>query len=95
MLPALLSLAVIAIVLALPLLVRQAARVRKSQAARRAARSGPLEVPLYDPGRERRFSRESGHAEDEARLRGLVLLDLPDFDSRAVEHRIEDGARRA
>lgn len=37
-----------------------------------------------------RFGRESAlDAEDEARLRGLVLLDLPDFDSLATAHRVE------
>ena len=37
-----------------------------------------------------RFQRESAlDAEDEATLRGLVLLDLPDFDSVAGEHRAE------
>jgi GTP-binding protein EngB required for normal cell division len=37
-----------------------------------------------------RFARESAlDADDEAPLRGLVLLDLPDFDSVAVEHRAE------
>ena len=37
-----------------------------------------------------RFQRESAlDAEDEAGLRGLVLLDLPDFDSLAGEHRAE------
>ncbi|OLE21027.1 MAG: hypothetical protein AUG44_28945 [Actinobacteria bacterium 13_1_20CM_3_71_11] len=50
-------------------------------------------TPLLDwlgIGVERRFTRESVlDAEDQAGLRGLVLLDLPDFDSRAVEHRIE------
>lgn len=41
-----------------------------------------------DPSR--RFDRESAlDAEDEAALRGLVLLDLPDVDSVAAEHRIE------
>jgi GTP-binding protein EngB required for normal cell division len=41
-------------------------------------------------GGERRFSRERVlDAGDQASLRGLVLLDLPDFDSRALEHRIE------
>jgi GTP-binding protein EngB required for normal cell division len=49
--------------------------------------------PLLDwlgIGAERRFTRESAlDAEDQAGLRGLVLLDLPDFDSRAVEHRVE------
>lgn len=39
---------------------------------------------------DHRFTRESQlDAEDQAGLRGLVLLDLPDFDSRAVEHREE------
>jgi GTP-binding protein EngB required for normal cell division len=38
----------------------------------------------------RRFRRESAlDAEDEATLRGLVLLDLPDFDSVEDAHRIE------
>jgi energy-coupling factor transporter ATP-binding protein EcfA2 len=37
-----------------------------------------------------RFARESAlDAEDEAALRGLVLLDLPDFDSLAAAHRQE------
>jgi hypothetical protein len=39
---------------------------------------------------EMRFSRESLlDADDEAALRGLVLLDLPDVDSVAIGHRIE------
>jgi GTP-binding protein EngB required for normal cell division len=39
---------------------------------------------------DRRFARESAlDADDEATLRGLVLLDLPDFDSVADEHRVE------
>ncbi|WP_344167760.1 GTPase [Pilimelia columellifera] len=37
-----------------------------------------------------RFVRESPlDGDDEAALRGLVLLDLPDFDSVAPEHRVE------
>jgi GTP-binding protein EngB required for normal cell division len=37
-----------------------------------------------------RFNRESPlDADDEATLRGLVLLDLPDFDSLAGAHRVE------
>ena len=37
-----------------------------------------------------RFIRESPlDADDEAGLRGLVLLDLPDFDSLATTHRVE------
>src|SRR5262245_17866255 len=39
---------------------------------------------------DRRFARESAlDADDEAPMRGLVLLDLPDFDSVAEEHRAE------
>jgi GTP-binding protein EngB required for normal cell division len=39
---------------------------------------------------DRRFARESAlDADDEAPLRGLVLLDLPDFDSVVDEHRVE------
>ena len=37
-----------------------------------------------------RFGRESAlDADDEAPLRGLVLLDLPDFDSVEASHRVE------
>jgi hypothetical protein len=51
--------------------------------------AGPLLDWLgVDPSR--RFVRESPlDAEDEAPLRGLVLLDLPDVDSVAGEHRLE------
>ncbi len=39
---------------------------------------------------QRRYARESAlDADDEASLRGLVLLDLPDFDSVVREHRAE------
>jgi GTP-binding protein EngB required for normal cell division len=39
---------------------------------------------------EHRFTRESAlDAEDEAALRGMVLLDLPDTDSVATAHRVE------
>jgi hypothetical protein len=39
---------------------------------------------------DRRSSRESAlDADDEAALRGLVLLDLPDMDTRAGAHRVE------
>src|SRR5947207_10777250 len=38
----------------------------------------------------RRFVRESAlDGEDQATLRGLVLLDLPDFDSVEETHRVE------
>jgi GTP-binding protein EngB required for normal cell division len=51
--------------------------------------SAPLLDWLGVPA-ERRFERESAlDAEDEAPLRGLVLLDLPDFDSVVQSHRAE------
>jgi GTP-binding protein EngB required for normal cell division len=51
--------------------------------------AGPLLDWLEVPA-ERRFTRESAlDAEDQAGLRGLVLLDLPDFDSLIREHRDE------
>jgi hypothetical protein len=59
MLPVLLSLALIALILALPLLARQAASWRKARAARRGVRKAPLDIPLYDPGRERRAEQRA------------------------------------
>ena len=59
MLLALLSLALITVVLALPLISRQLGGWRKRQVARRAARTSPLDIPLYDPGRERRAEQRA------------------------------------
>jgi hypothetical protein len=59
MLLALLSLGLIALVLALPLITRQVGRWRKTREARRAARQSPLDIPLYDPGRERRAEQRA------------------------------------
>jgi hypothetical protein len=59
MLLALLALALIALVLALPLMVRSLGRRRKLRASARAAGEGPLESPLYDPGRERRAEQRA------------------------------------
>ena len=54
MLLALLSLALITLVLAAPLILREAGRLRARRRARRGG-GGPLdELHLYDPGRERR-----------------------------------------
>jgi GTP-binding protein EngB required for normal cell division len=56
---------------------------------RSSAGAGPLLDWLGVPP-SRRFERESAlDGEDEAALRGLVLLDLPDFDSVEETHRIE------
>src|SRR5215217_4747135 len=59
MLPALLSLALIGFVLALPLVSRQVTRWRKARTRREAAGSEPLDIPLYDPGRERRAEQRA------------------------------------
>jgi hypothetical protein len=58
MLLALLVLALIAIVLAAPIVVRSVARWRRHRVARRAATS-PLDLDLYDPGRERRAEQRA------------------------------------
>jgi hypothetical protein len=55
---ALLVLALIAAVLALPLALRPAARWRKRRVARKAIAPG-LEVSMYDPGRERRAEQRA------------------------------------
>ena len=54
MLLALLSLALIALVLAAPLVLREAARLRERRRARRTSGDPLGELHLYDPGRERR-----------------------------------------
>ena len=58
MLLALLVLALIALVLATPIIVREARRWRDRRAARRRP-TDPLEIPLYDPGRERRAEQRA------------------------------------
>jgi hypothetical protein len=55
---ALLALALIAIVLATPIVVREARRWRGRRAARRPT-GDPLDIPLYDPGRERRAEQRA------------------------------------
>jgi hypothetical protein len=61
MLLALLALALIALVLATPLILRGAGRLRERRDAgrRRRAGSGPLDLQLYDPGRERRAEQRA------------------------------------
>jgi len=51
--------------------------------------AGPL-LDWLEVAPERRFARESAlDGDDEVGLRGLVLLDLPDLDSLATQHRVE------
>jgi hypothetical protein len=59
MLLALLALALIALVLAAPLIVRETARRRARRQAAKAARMEGLDLPLYDPGRERRAEQRA------------------------------------
>jgi hypothetical protein len=58
MLLALLVLAFIALVLAMPIIVRKVAAWRRRR-ARRATATGPLDLDLYDPGRERRAEQRA------------------------------------
>jgi hypothetical protein len=58
MLLALLALALIALVLAMPLIAREVRRWRVRRAARRGS-GDPLDIPLYDPGRERRAEQRA------------------------------------
>jgi len=58
MLLALSVLTLIAIVLAAPIVLREARRRLAARAARRPA-GDPLELPLYDPGRERRAEQRA------------------------------------
>jgi hypothetical protein len=58
MLLALLALALIALVLATLIIIREAGRWRERRAARRPA-ADPLDLPLYDPGRERRAEQRA------------------------------------
>jgi hypothetical protein len=57
---ALLALSLIAVALAAPMIAREARRWQKQRSDRRAAAAGdPFEVPLYDPGRERRAEQRA------------------------------------
>jgi hypothetical protein len=56
---ALLALALIAAALAAPLLARELRRARVSIAKRRRPPAGPVDLSLYDPGRERRAEQRA------------------------------------
>jgi hypothetical protein len=93
---ALLSLALIALVLAAPLILREVERLRARRNARRAA-AGPLdELNLYDPGRERRAEgrarellRSCVNDEEWAMYRDLGFIRV------AGKHGRRDGDRSA
>jgi hypothetical protein len=59
MLLALLALALIAVVLATPLIVRETGRRQARRRAVKAAAREGLDLPLYDPGRERRAEQRA------------------------------------
>jgi hypothetical protein len=59
MLLALLALALVAVVLAAPIVYRRATAWHLARARRRAAHAGELDLNLYDPGRERRAEQRA------------------------------------
>src|ERR671930_89615 len=95
MLLALLVLALIAVVLAAPILMRAVVRWRERRALRTSAAS-PFDLDLYDPGRERRAEqrarellRSCVNAEEWAMYRDLGFIRVRGRQSR----RREDPAR--
>jgi hypothetical protein len=56
---ALLALSVIALALAAPMLAREARRWQTRRSERREAAENVLDIPLYDPGRERRAEQRA------------------------------------
>jgi hypothetical protein len=97
---ALLSLALIALVLAAPLILREVERFRARRNARRAAGGGPLdELSLYDPGRERRAEararellRSCLNDEEWAMYRDLGFIRVVGKHTRRAADRAEAGA---
>jgi hypothetical protein len=94
MLLALLALALIALVLAAPMIVRETARRRARRQAERGFR-GEIDLPLYDPGRERRAEqrarellRSCVNAEEWAMYRDLGFIRV------AGRHTRRDADRR-
>ncbi len=90
MLLALLALALIALVLATPMLVRETNRRRtRRRTAKAAARAGEIDLPMYDPGRERRAEqrarellRSCVNAEEWAMYRDLGFIRVPGKHAR-------------
>jgi hypothetical protein len=97
MLLALLVLALIAVVLTMPIILRRVRAWREARAAR-AAKAGPLGLELYDPGRERRSEqrarellRSCVNAEEWAMYRDLGFIRVVGRHTR----RASDRARAA
>ena len=98
MLLALLALALIALVLAAPLILRELGRRRADRAAARAAARGAIDLPLYDPGRERRAEqrarellRSCVNAEEWAMYRDLGFIRISGKHSRREADRSGGG----
>ena len=98
MLLALLALALIALVLAMPIIVRSVKAWRKRRAAR-AAPDARLELDLYDPGRERRAEqrarellRSCVNAEEWAMYRDLGFIRIAGKHTRRQPDRSGDAA---
>jgi hypothetical protein len=97
MLLALLALALIALVLATPMIVRETTRRRARRQAAKAARVG-LDLPLYDPGRERRAEqrarellRSCVNAEEWAMYRDLGFIRVAGKHARRDADRSSGG----
>jgi hypothetical protein len=97
MLLALLALALIAIALAAPIAVRAVVRWRRRRAMR--ARDGSAQLPLYDPGRERRAEqrarellRSCVNAEEWAMYRDLGFIRIPGRHARRGSGRDDASA---
>jgi hypothetical protein len=91
---ALLALALIALVLAAPIVVRAVKRWRWRRAAAKPPEADPLELRLYDPGRERRAEararellRSCVNDEDWAMYRDLGFIRVPGKHSRRESDR--------
>jgi hypothetical protein len=95
---ALLVLALIAIVLAAPIVVRAVARWRERRAAR-ASGASPLDLDIYDPGRERRAEqrarellRSCVNAEEWAMYRDLGFIRVAGRHARRESDRTGEPA---
>ena len=102
MLLALLALALIAVVLGTPMIVRETGRRQARRRAKRAAARDGLDLPLYDPGRERRAEqrarellRSCVNAEEWAMYRDLGFIRVAGKHTRRDADRSAGGAAYA